>query len=84
MTPVAEQIALCYLDALDAFDLETIAALWDEASGEPDLEHLLHELNEGLSLMEFPELTWDPGYACPREVLLRHVPGWVSPAPVEG
>jgi hypothetical protein len=36
---------LRYLDALDAGDLETLAALWEEASRDPELERILTELD---------------------------------------
>jgi hypothetical protein len=39
---------LRYLDALDAGDLETMAALWDEASRDPELERILTELDGAL------------------------------------
>ncbi|HZU36623.1 MAG TPA: hypothetical protein VFA18_11970 [Gemmataceae bacterium] len=37
--------AAAYLDALDAGDLQTIATLWDEASHDSELEHLLAEVD---------------------------------------
>jgi hypothetical protein len=37
--------ALRYLDALNAGDLETVSALWDEASHDPELERILAELD---------------------------------------
>jgi hypothetical protein len=37
--------ALRYLDALDAGDLETIAAMWEEAGHDPELEQTLAELD---------------------------------------
>ena len=40
--------ALRYLDALTAGDLETVAALWEEASRDPDLERRLAELDGAL------------------------------------
>jgi hypothetical protein len=39
---------LRYLDALDAGDLETVAALWEEASRDPDLERILTEFDGAL------------------------------------
>jgi hypothetical protein len=44
--------ALQYTDALDAGDLETVAALWDEASRDPQLEQLLAELDGALFVEE--------------------------------
>lgn len=43
-----ERAALRYLDAHDASDLESIAALWEQAERDPNLERLLRELDEGL------------------------------------
>jgi hypothetical protein len=40
--------ALRYLDALNAGDLEAVAALWEEASRDPDLERVLAELDGAL------------------------------------
>jgi hypothetical protein len=40
--------ALRYLDALDAGDLEAVAALWEEASRNPELERTLAELDSTL------------------------------------
>ena len=36
--------ALYYLNALEARDLESVAALWDEASRDPELEARMREL----------------------------------------
>jgi hypothetical protein len=41
--------ALRYLDALDAGDLETVAAMWEEASHDPELERTLAELDGALA-----------------------------------
>jgi hypothetical protein len=38
--------ALRYLDALNAGYLETVSALWEEASHEPELERILAELDD--------------------------------------
>jgi len=40
--------ALRYLDALDSGDMEAVAALWEEASGDPQLERVLAELDGAL------------------------------------
>jgi hypothetical protein len=40
--------ALRYVETLDAQDLETVAAMWEEASHDPELERLLTELDGGL------------------------------------
>ena len=41
--------ALRYLDALDAGDLETVAALWELASHDPELERTLAKVDGALS-----------------------------------
>ena len=40
--------ALRYLDALDAGDLETVAALWDEARDDAELEAMLADIDSTL------------------------------------
>ena len=37
--------AMRYLDALDAGDLDAVAALWEDASHDPELERRLTELD---------------------------------------
>ena len=44
-----ERAAARYLDALDAGDLETVAAMWEEAADDPRLESLLCDLDEGVA-----------------------------------
>jgi hypothetical protein len=46
--PRRDREVLRYLDALEAGDLDTVAALWEQAAGDPELERLLNDLNEGL------------------------------------
>lgn len=48
----SERMAVRYLDALDAGDLETIVALWEQAATDPRLEALLDDLNVGLEAEE--------------------------------
>jgi hypothetical protein len=43
-----ERMAVRYLDALDAGDLDAVVALWELAATDPELIALLHELDEGL------------------------------------
>lgn len=47
-----ERMAVRYLDALDAGDLDAVVALWDEAADDPALLELLTDLNEGLEAEE--------------------------------
>jgi hypothetical protein len=44
-----DRVALRYLDALDAGDLETAALLWEAAADDPDLERLLGEVTDGVA-----------------------------------
>jgi hypothetical protein len=53
MTPPRDHLprdlkALRYLDALNAGDLEAVAALWEQASRDPELERILAELEGAL------------------------------------
>ena len=41
--------ALHYLEAIESGDLDGVAALWAEAAEDPELEHVLHELNDVLA-----------------------------------
>lgn len=41
-------VALLYVEAVQACDLETVAALWDDASQDPELERLLIEIDGAL------------------------------------
>jgi hypothetical protein len=43
-------MAVRYLEAAERGDLDTIAALWTAAAANPELELLLHELNEELTV----------------------------------
>ena len=49
-----ERESLRYLDALDAGDLDAVAAIWGEAAGDPELEALLRDLDDGLYTEEGP------------------------------
>ena len=42
--------AVRYLEAMERGDLDTIADLWATAAADPELESLLHKLNEELAL----------------------------------
>ena len=44
---------LRYLDALNSGDLEAVAALWEEASNDPELEQMLAEI-DGAMFTEIP------------------------------
>ena len=47
-------MAVRYLEAAERGDLDTIADLWAAAATDPDLELLLHELNEELAVAPRP------------------------------
>lgn len=49
-----ERESLRYLDALDAGDLDAVAAIWGEAAADPELEALLRDLDDGLYSEEGP------------------------------
>ncbi len=49
-----ERESLRYLNALDAGDLDAVAAIWEEAAADPELEALLRDLDEGLFTEEGP------------------------------
>ena len=54
--------ALRYLDALNAGDLEAVAALWEEATHDPELERMLAELDGAM----FREIPGNPSGVAPR------------------
>jgi hypothetical protein len=60
--------ALRYLDALNAGDLETVAALWEDASRDPELERILTEL-EGELFVEIRTANGNAG--------VERVPGFL-------
>jgi hypothetical protein len=59
-----------YLDALDAGDLEAVAALWEDAAADPELERMLTELDGAV----FPEILGNPGARLERRG--RRRPRW--------
>jgi len=71
--------ALRYLDAVDAGDLEAVAALWDEASRDPALERLLAELDGELAVEE-AGASREASAEGARRLPPQHLPG-SSPAP---
>lgn len=79
-----ERVGVRYLDALDAGDLDTVAALWEEAADDPELEALLHELNDGLYEEDGggADLAVDADRVL--ELARRHLPDAFPPAPPPG
>jgi hypothetical protein len=47
--PAREWAALRYLDALEAGDLEAVAAFWEQAAADPALERMLGEVTDGVA-----------------------------------
>jgi len=79
-----ERVAVCYLDALDAGDLDAIAALWEQATDDPQLESLLRELDEGLDIEEGPGADFASDTARVLELARRHLPSAFPPAEPAG
>jgi hypothetical protein len=76
-----ERIALLYLDALDAGDLDAVAALWEQAADDPKLAALLDELNRGLEAEEGLGTDFATDATRVIELARRHLP---SAFPAEG
>jgi hypothetical protein len=68
------EMALRYLDALDSGDVNTLAELWKQAESNPELEHLLNELTDGLAIEEGPAEAWESDAAQVRNLLREHLP----------
>lgn len=70
-----ERMAVRYLDALDAGDLDLIVAIWEEAEKDPKLLALLYELNEGLDAEEGLGADFESDASRVIELARRHMPG---------
>jgi hypothetical protein len=70
---------LRYLDALDAGDLEAVAALWEEASRDPELERMLAEL-DGALLAEHAGANEQADAERVRGPRAKHLPGRRPPS----
>src|SRR6185312_12466862 len=68
------ETALRYLDALDSGDVNVLSELWQKAESNPELEHLLNELTDGLAIEEGPAATWESDAAQVRSLLREHLP----------
>src|SRR4051812_34441906 len=68
-----ERMAVRYLDALDAGDLDTIVALWEQAAADEELNALLLELNEGLHEEEGSETDFTTDAARVLELARKHL-----------
>jgi hypothetical protein len=73
-------VALRYLDALDARDADALAGLWEEAARDPGLEKVLGELTDGLAQEEGPAPDWQADAGRVRDFLRTHLPGAFPPA----
>ena len=69
-----ERMAIRYLDALDAGDLDAVAALWERAASDPELAGLLDEVNRGLEAEEGPAADFATDAARVVELARRHLP----------
>ncbi len=74
-----ERMAVRYLDALDAADLDALVALWEEAAARPEIEALLHELNEGLEAEEGQGTGFATDATRVLELARRHLPSAFPP-----
>jgi len=68
------ETALRYLDALDVGDVNVLAELWEQAEVNPELEHMLGELTDGLAIEEGPAAAWETDAARVRNLLAEHLP----------
>ncbi len=75
----AERAAVRYLDALEAADIDAVAAVWAEAARSPELERLLCDLSEGLAA----EIGLDGRWQVDVERLKRLIADHLLPAPAE-
>jgi hypothetical protein len=79
-----EVAAFAYLDALDAGDLDALAALWERAAIDPELEDFLRDLGEGLHEVEGPGEDFESQAGRVRTLAFRHIPGFVPDEPPAG
>ena len=77
------QAAQAYLDALDAGDLDAVAALWAGAETDPELERVLCELSEDLDAEQEPSPGWRADARVVEELLRRCVPSATPAGPAE-
>ncbi len=68
------EIALRYLDALDAGDVGALAAMWEQAAENPQLEQVLGELTDGLAIEEGLDAAWEGDAERVRGLLRQHLP----------
>jgi hypothetical protein len=68
------EIAVRYLDALDAADVAALAELWEQAATNPQLEQVLGELTDGLAIEEGLDPAWQADAERVRGLLREHLP----------
>ncbi|HEY7329039.1 MAG TPA: hypothetical protein VH592_15460 [Gemmataceae bacterium] len=68
------ETALRYLDALDAGDVAALAELWERAAINPQMEHVLGELTDGLAIEEGFDPAWKTDAERIRGLLREHLP----------
>src|SRR5437016_454574 len=68
-----ERALFLFTCALDRGDFKTIAALYEQAETDPDLERMLLELNE-VHLAEMEETNWEQAAGQVRALLAQHLP----------
>jgi len=69
-----ERMAIRYLDALDARDLDAVAALWEQAADDPEMATLLDEVNRGLEAEEGQGADFATDAARAVELARRYLP----------
>jgi hypothetical protein len=67
--------AIEYLDALDAGDFDALAAFWERAEADPELEALLREIGEDLEVEGTPGADFLADAARVVDLARRHMPG---------
>lgn len=79
-----EVAAFAFLDALDAGDLDALAALWERAAADPELEEFLRDLGEGLHEVEGPGADFAAQADRVRTIAFRHIPAFKPDEPPDG
>lgn len=78
-SPTWADIALRYLDALDAGDLDALVELWERTPENPQMEQVLVELTDGLAVEEGVDAAWQADAERVRRLLREHLPSASQP-----